>query len=74
MWCIQLYVSPNKTKLESDLKRIEEAGYKAIFVTIDNPIHAVRVREARYGWSNTTDHDPGFTVKNPFPILDDTMT
>lgn len=57
----QLYVSNNKTKLASDLSRIEASGYKAIFVTIDNPIHGVRHREARYGWSNTTDHDAGFT-------------
>ncbi|KAA8909170.1 hypothetical protein FN846DRAFT_1009471 [Sphaerosporella brunnea] len=49
----QLYVGENKTKLSSDLGRIEAAGYKAIFVTIDNPIHGIRQREARYGFSNT---------------------
>ncbi|CCX32833.1 hypothetical protein FPQ18DRAFT_322010 [Pyronema domesticum] len=57
----QLYVSKNKTKLASDLKRIEKSGFKAIFVTIDNPIHGIRPREARYGFSNVTDHDSAFS-------------
>ncbi|KAI5855742.1 hypothetical protein BZA05DRAFT_464779 [Tricharina praecox] len=57
----QLYVSANKTKLASDLQRIEAAGYKGIFVTIDNPIHGIRQREARFGFSNTTNHDGGLT-------------
>lgn len=57
----QLYVSANRTKLLSDLRRIEAGGYKAIFVTVDNPIHGIRPREARYGFSNVTDHDPAFS-------------
>ncbi|KAG0129674.1 hypothetical protein HOY82DRAFT_579631 [Tuber indicum] len=57
----QLYVSRNKTKLASDVKRIEAAGFKGIFVTVDNPVHGVRTRESRYGWPSTTDSDPEFT-------------
>ncbi|PWW73977.1 FMN-dependent alpha-hydroxy acid dehydrogenase [Tuber magnatum] len=57
----QLYVSRNKTKFASDVKRIEAAGFKGIFVTVDNPIHGARTRESRYGWPSTTDSDPKFT-------------
>ncbi|KAF8542059.1 hypothetical protein BDD12DRAFT_803159 [Trichophaea hybrida] len=60
----QLYVSANRTKLLSDLKRIEDSGFKAIFVTVDNPIHGIRSREARYGFSNVTDHDPHFSWRS----------
>jgi isopentenyl diphosphate isomerase/L-lactate dehydrogenase-like FMN-dependent dehydrogenase len=57
----QLYVSANKTKLVSDLRRIEAGGFKGIFVTIDGPIHGIRPREVRYGFSNTPNHDAGLT-------------
>ncbi|KAI5780538.1 FMN-dependent dehydrogenase [Geopyxis carbonaria] len=60
----QFYVSANDTTLRSNLKRIEEAGYKALIVTVDNPIHGIRTREERYGWGNTTDHDPAFSWKS----------
>ena len=57
----QLYISANRTKLLSDLWRIEAGSSKAIFVTVDNPIHGIRPREARYGFSNVTDHYPAFS-------------
>jgi isopentenyl diphosphate isomerase/L-lactate dehydrogenase-like FMN-dependent dehydrogenase len=30
-------------------------------VTVDNPIHGIRPREARYGFSNVTNHDAAFS-------------
>ncbi|KAF8707372.1 FMN-dependent alpha-hydroxy acid dehydrogenase, partial [Rhizoctonia solani] len=44
----QLYPWSNTTRLQNDLKEIEAAGFKAIFLTIDNPTEdGIRTRARR---------------------------
>lgn len=46
----QLYAWSNATRLQNDLREIEEAGFKAIFLTVDNPSEeGVRTRSRRAG-------------------------
>ncbi|KAK0202545.1 FMN-dependent alpha-hydroxy acid dehydrogenase [Desarmillaria ectypa] len=45
----QEYIWSNKSQLADELKRIEDAGYKAIFLTVDNTgIDGIRTRSLRY--------------------------
>ncbi|KAF8760834.1 FMN-dependent alpha-hydroxy acid dehydrogenase [Rhizoctonia solani] len=44
----QLYPWSNTTRLQNDLKEIESAGFKAIFLTVDNPTEdGIRTRARR---------------------------
>ncbi|KAK4056776.1 hypothetical protein OIO90_002328 [Microbotryomycetes sp. JL221] len=43
----QLYVNRDRTKTEAVLKRVVEAGYKAICVTVDAPVAGKRERDER---------------------------
>ncbi|KZP32308.1 FMN-dependent alpha-hydroxy acid dehydrogenase [Athelia psychrophila] len=53
----QEYVWSNKTRLQDELTRIEAAGFKAIFLTVDNTgINGIRTRSIRFTGEET---DPG---------------
>ncbi|CEL53395.1 Cytochrome b2, mitochondrial OS=Saccharomyces cerevisiae (strain ATCC 204508 / S288c) GN=CYB2 PE=1 SV=1 [Rhizoctonia solani AG-1 IB] len=51
----QIYPWSNKTRLQNDLKEIEEAGFKAILLTVDNPTEeGIRTRSRREGGPDST--------------------
>lgn len=50
----QEYVWSNKTRLQDELTRIEAAGFKAIFLTVDNTgINGIRTRSIRFTGEET---------------------
>ncbi|KIK50593.1 hypothetical protein GYMLUDRAFT_51102 [Collybiopsis luxurians FD-317 M1] len=62
----QEYVWSNRTLLIDDLRRIEDAGYKAIFLTVDNTgVNGIRVQAMRQTGSLDSDsgHDASFTIE-----------
>ncbi|KAK0199479.1 FMN-dependent alpha-hydroxy acid dehydrogenase [Desarmillaria ectypa] len=60
----QEYIWSNKSPLADELKRIEAAGYKAIFFTVDNTgINGIRTRSLRYtGTMSPSLHDATFDL------------
>jgi hypothetical protein len=45
----QEYIWSNRTRLIDELDRIRATGFKAIFLTVDNPgINGIRTRSIRY--------------------------
>jgi hypothetical protein len=61
----QEYVWSNTTRLKSEIKDIERAGFKAIFLTIDNTgINGIRTRQLRVdGEGDDTGHSATFDFK-----------
>lgn len=55
----QLYVDNNDTTTEAVIRRIEEVGARAIFLTIDSAADGVRQRALRYGQGSA---DVGLTL------------
>ncbi|KAF2763354.1 FMN-dependent alpha-hydroxy acid dehydrogenase [Pseudovirgaria hyperparasitica] len=55
----QLYIDNNDTNVQSSLRRIENAGQKAIILTIDSPGDGARSRAERYGVGSA---DTGLTL------------
>ncbi|CUA76622.1 Cytochrome b2, mitochondrial [Rhizoctonia solani] len=52
----QLYPWSNTTRLQTDLKEIEENGFKAIVLTVDNPTESgIRTRSRRTGGPDSSD-------------------
>jgi hypothetical protein len=46
----QIYPWANRTRLINDFAEAEAAGYKAIFLTLDNPtVQGIRTRALRQG-------------------------
>jgi len=60
----QEYIWSDTARLQSDLQQIEAAGFKAIFLTVDNTgINGVRDRSMRYtSGSSDTGHSATFTI------------
>ncbi|KAF8707373.1 FMN-dependent alpha-hydroxy acid dehydrogenase, partial [Rhizoctonia solani] len=60
----QLYPWSNATRLENDIKEIEEAGFKAILLTVDNPTEeGIRTRSRRAdGPDSTNTHAQDFDL------------
>ncbi|CAK4029990.1 FMN-dependent alpha-hydroxy acid dehydrogenase [Lecanosticta acicola] len=61
----QEYIWSNQTRLQDELDRIKAAGFKAIFLTIDNTgIDGIRDRSLRFtSESDSTTHSATFTYK-----------
>ncbi|KAF7982064.1 hypothetical protein HWV62_30354 [Athelia sp. TMB] len=62
----QEYVWSNKSRLRNELQRIEDAGFKVIFLTVDNTgINGIRTRSIRYtGEETDPGHSATFTIKS----------
>lgn len=61
----QEYLWANRTRVREELKQIEDGGFKAIFLTVDNAgIGGVRDRSLRYTKGGDTGHDLAFTVES----------
>ncbi|SJL04051.1 related to CYB2-lactate dehydrogenase cytochrome b2 [Armillaria ostoyae] len=60
----QEYIWANRTQLTDELKRIEDAGYKAIVLTVDNTgIDGIRTRSLRYtGATSEAGHSATFDL------------
>ncbi|KAK0214797.1 FMN-dependent alpha-hydroxy acid dehydrogenase [Armillaria fumosa] len=60
----QEYIWSNRTQLTDELKRIEDAGYKAIVLTVDNTgINGIRTRSLRYtGATSEAGHSATFDL------------
>ncbi|KAK0188642.1 FMN-dependent alpha-hydroxy acid dehydrogenase [Armillaria mellea] len=60
----QEYIWSNRTQLTDELKRIEDAGYKAIVLTVDNTgIDGIRTRSLRYtGATSEAGHSAAFDL------------
>lgn len=60
----QEYIWSNRTQLSDELKRIEDAGYKAIVLTVDNTgINGIRTRSLRYtGATSEAGHSATFDL------------
>ncbi|KAK0239169.1 FMN-dependent alpha-hydroxy acid dehydrogenase [Armillaria nabsnona] len=60
----QEYIWSNRTQLIDELKRIEDAGYKAIVLTVDNTgIDGIRTRSLRYtGATSEAGHSATFDL------------
>ncbi|KAF2161100.1 hypothetical protein M409DRAFT_69961 [Zasmidium cellare ATCC 36951] len=61
----QEYVWSNKTRLQDELTRIEDTGFKALVLTVDNTgIQGIRNWQERYSSSNDNGHDATFTIQS----------
>lgn len=59
----QEYIWDNTTRLQDELTRIEAAGFKAIFLTVDNTgINGIRDRSLRYTKGGDSGHSATFTI------------
>ena len=59
----QEYIWSNATRLSSELQQIQQAGFKAIFLTVDNTgINGVRDRSERFEGNSDTGHSATFTI------------
>ncbi|KAH7034742.1 uncharacterized protein B0I36DRAFT_208494, partial [Microdochium trichocladiopsis] len=60
----QQYMWDDRTRLRNELKRIKAAGFKAIFVTVDNMgIQGLRDRNERVSTSSESAHKDAFTLE-----------
>lgn len=60
----QEYIWSNKTKLQDELDEIEAAGFKAIFLTVDNTgVNGIRDRSMRFTSGSNSDHSATFTIE-----------
>ncbi|BGP08453.1 hypothetical protein JCM10049v2_004300 [Rhodotorula toruloides] len=69
----QLYVNRDRAKSESILRRVAEAGYKAICVTVDAPVAGKRERDERAKLDDEAASDPNMqkAVKSTGPDAPD---
>ncbi|KAJ7624908.1 FMN-dependent alpha-hydroxy acid dehydrogenase [Roridomyces roridus] len=59
----QEYIWSNTSQVSDELARMEAAGFKAIFLTVDNSgINGVRVRSMRYTDESDTGHSTSFSL------------
>ncbi|KAI9660316.1 MAG: hypothetical protein M1821_009666 [Bathelium mastoideum] len=59
----QEYIWSDQSRLSSEISQIEAAGFKAIFLTVDNTgINGVRDRSMRYESNGDTGHSATFTI------------
>ncbi|KAM0691159.1 hypothetical protein Q7P36_009930 [Cladosporium allicinum] len=60
----QEYVWEDKTRLQDELTRMEQQGFRAIFLTVDNTgVEGVRSRYDRFRTSSGNDHAQGLTIQ-----------
>jgi len=57
LW-FQLYIQPDRDFTKALVRRAEEAGYKALVVTVDAPVHGLRNREQRAGFAMPAGIEP----------------
>lgn len=50
LW-FQLYMQPDREFTQALVRRVEEAGYQALVLTVDAPVNGVRNREQRAGFA-----------------------
>ncbi|TIA11324.1 FMN-dependent alpha-hydroxy acid dehydrogenase [Aureobasidium pullulans] len=61
----QEYVWSDKAKLQDELKRMEAAGFKAIFLTVDNTgVNGIRDRYLRFSAGGDAGHSATFTIES----------
>ncbi|THX35580.1 FMN-dependent alpha-hydroxy acid dehydrogenase [Aureobasidium pullulans] len=61
----QEYVWSDKAKLQDELKRMEAAGFKAIFLTVDNAgVNGIRDRYLRFSAGGDAGHSATFTIES----------
>lgn len=62
----QEYIWTNTTRLTSELRRMENSGYKALVLTVDNVgVNGIRNRQMRYSsGSSETLHSATFTIES----------
>ncbi|CAJ2501950.1 Uu.00g048030.m01.CDS01 [Anthostomella pinea] len=59
----QEYIWSNTTRLQSELDQMEAAGFKAIFLTVDNTgVNGIRDRQLRFSSGGDTGHSATFTI------------
>ncbi|KAI5201936.1 FMN-dependent alpha-hydroxy acid dehydrogenase [Aureobasidium subglaciale] len=59
----QEYIWADKAKLQDELKRMEKAGFKAIFLTVDNTgVNGIRSRYMRFSAGGDAGHSATFTI------------
>ena len=59
----QEYIWSDTNRLQTDLTQIEQSGFKAIFLTVDNTgINGVRDRSMRFEGGGDTGHSATFTI------------
>lgn len=59
----QEYIWSNKTRLQSELDQIKSAGFKAIFLTVDNTgVNGIRNRQMRFSRGGDKGHSAKFTL------------
>lgn len=60
----QEYIWSNRTQLQDELSRMEQAGFRAIFLTVDNTgVEGVRPRYDRYRTSGDSHHDSDNSIE-----------
>lgn len=64
---MQLYLQPDLAVMESLVRRAEDAGCKALVITVDSPVFGRRERDARNGF---TDLPPGLYCENLREAID----
>ncbi len=60
LW-FQLYIQPDAELTESFVRRVENAGYNALVVTVDSPVFGMRERDIRNGFHTLPE---GLSLKN----------
>lgn len=62
----QEYIWSNQSRVIDELQRMEKAGFKAIFLTVDNTgVNGIRTRSLRYtGAQDETGHDADFDLNS----------
>ncbi|THY04319.1 FMN-dependent alpha-hydroxy acid dehydrogenase [Aureobasidium pullulans] len=61
----QEYVWSDRAKLQDELKRMETAGFKAIFLTVDNTgVNGIRDRYLRFSAGGDAGHSATFTIES----------
>lgn len=60
----QEYIWSNRTRLQDELTRMENAGFKALVLTVDNTgIRGIRNWQERYSSSDSNSHSADFSIK-----------
>jgi len=61
----QEYIWSDTAKLQDELKRMEKAGFKAIFLTVDNTgVNGIRDRYLRFSAGGDAGHSSSFTIES----------
>ncbi|KAM0713557.1 hypothetical protein Q7P37_010519 [Cladosporium fusiforme] len=67
----QEYIWRDQNRLRDEIRRMEQQGYRAIFLTVDNTgVEAVRPRYDRYRSSTGSAHSDGITLQDMIALRD----